>query len=340
MSALGVDFSGSRPTPAQLKTAGVTFVMRYVGSKVHGPGRDVKWLSPSEAKAYHEAGIDVGIVFETTAKRAEGGLPAGIADATSAILEITYCGLPPGLPVYFAVDYDTTVGPNVTGYFDGVNRVLGVSRTGAYGGIKVIDALFKAGLIRYGWQTIAWSGGQWSKKAQLQQYAIDKTLAGHEVDYNRATVTDFGQWRADSDTTEEIKSEEKSMPAADLPARENVPNGYSIIEFSFEVGTVTAIGLVQDNTFVSPDDGYEAQSPARVRVTAHRKGQKGEVFKDPDKKSPTYNTSVISVGFEDVEGQGWCDKQVLKVSNPKDTDYVTVVRLDKENKRPVGVDLS
>lgn len=327
MSTEGVDFSGSRPTPAQIKSAGCTFVMRYVGSKLHGSGRDIKWLSPNEARAYHNEGLDVGVVFETAANRADDGHVAGLADAHSAEAELTYCGLPPNLPVYFAVDWDTTVGPKITAYFDAINSVIGVDRTGVYGGIKVVDALLKAGLARYGWQTLAWSGGRWGR-AKLQQYAINETLAGHEVDLNRALSTDVGLWRAGTDDN---KSEEKDMPAADLPARGNVPNGYSVVEFSFPVGSVGAIGLVHDNTYVNADAGIEAQPVAQVRVTAHRKGRKGEVLKGADGKD------VIKVGAED--GKGWPDKVVLHVTNPKDTDYVTIVRLD-EGARPVGVDMS
>jgi hypothetical protein len=339
MSVEGVDFSGSRPTPKQLKDAGKTFVMRYVGSKIHDPGRDVKWLSVSEAKTYHEAGIDVGVVYETSAQRADDGSAAGVSDAQSAVTELAYLGLPKDLPVYFAVDWDATVGPKIKAYFQGINHVIGVDRTGVYGGIDVVDDLFKARLVRYGWQTLAWSAGRWSKNAQLQQYLINKTVASHEVDYDRAMVADFGQWRAGS-STDETKSEEHAVPAADLPARDNVPNGYSVVEFSIPKGLVkSSIGLCQDATFVSEEDGYEAQPPARVRVTAHRVGRKGQVFKDDTKGSPTFGTNVISVGF-DPDGKGWVNKVVLKIDSPSDTDYVTVVRLDHENKRPVGVDMS
>ena len=196
MTIFGLDYSGGRPSHTAMKTAGMTFVCRYIGSQVRKAGRDAKWLSPAEAKSLHGDGFAIVAVFETTAKRAEAGHAAGVADAHTAIAELAYCGLPANLPVYFAVDYDTTVGPNVTGYFQGVASVLGLARTGGYAGYKVIKALFDKKLITYGWQTYAWSDGKWDSRAQLQQYANNKTIGGASVDYDRAMHADYGQWPA------------------------------------------------------------------------------------------------------------------------------------------------
>lgn len=192
----GVDYSSGRPSHAALKAAGISFVCRYVGSTVRGTGRSAKWLTPSEASSLHADGLDVVVVFETVAQRAEAGEKAGVDDADTAVAELAYCGLPAGLPVYFAVDYDATVGPNISGYFRGVASVLGLGRTGAYGGYRVIKALFDRGLISFGWQTYAWSAGQWDARAQIQQYANGQKVDGSSVDYDRAMHADFGQWAA------------------------------------------------------------------------------------------------------------------------------------------------
>jgi hypothetical protein len=192
----GLDYSSGRPSAAAMKAAGVTFVCRYIGSTVRGTGRSAKWLTPSEAKGHHDGGRAVVAVFETTAKRAEAGHAAGVADAHTAIAEVAYCGLPADLPVYFAVDYDTTVGPNVTGYFQGAASVLGLARVGGYGGYKVIKALLDKKLVTYGWQTYAWSDGHWDGRAHLQQYSNNKTIGGASVDYDRAMKADYGQWPA------------------------------------------------------------------------------------------------------------------------------------------------
>jgi hypothetical protein len=196
MTVFGLDYSSGRPSHAAMKTAGVSFVCRYIGSQVHGTGRSAKWLTPSEATALHVDGFDVVAVFETTAQRAEGGAAAGTADAHTAVAELAYCGLPADLPVYWAVDYDTTVGPHLRAYFKAIAAVLGIRRVGVYAGYKVVKVLLDEHLVTYAWQTYAWSGGKWDTRAQIQQYSNGKTVGGASVDYDRAMHAEFGQWPA------------------------------------------------------------------------------------------------------------------------------------------------
>jgi hypothetical protein len=196
----GVDYAfAPHPSIAALKAAKKKFVVRYIGSKDYTKSRSDKWLSRAEYASLRANGIEVAVVFETTAKRAESGKSAGATDAKIAKTEIAYLGLPADIPVYFAVDYDDTVGPNIRGYFDGIKTVLPKSRIGAYGGYKILKVLFDEGRVTYGWQTYAWSYNQakgatdWDKRAQLQQYANGKSLGGATVDYTRATVANYGQ---------------------------------------------------------------------------------------------------------------------------------------------------
>jgi hypothetical protein len=196
MMTFGLDYSSGRPSHTAMKTAGVTFVCRYIGSQVRKASRDAKWLSPSEAASLHLDGFAIVAVFETTAKRAEAGHAAGVTDAHTAIAELAYCGLPADLPVYFAVDYDDVVGPNIRGYFDGIKSVLPLSRIGAYGGYKVIHALFEEERITYGWQTYAWSDGKWDSRNHIEQYSNNHTIGSAGVDYDRAMKEKYGQWPA------------------------------------------------------------------------------------------------------------------------------------------------
>ena len=71
-------------------------------------------------------------------------------------------------------------------------RSSGVARTGAYGGYYVIQRLFDAGKIKWGWQTYAWSGGQWDSRAQLRQ--VQNGIAGGQMDEDTSEADDFGQW--------------------------------------------------------------------------------------------------------------------------------------------------
>lgn len=190
MSVTGVDFSWSRPSPDVLKKAGIVFVCRYLSND---PGKN---LTPDEADVYRANGISIVANWESTANRAEGGYQAGVQDATVALSQANNCGIPAGRPIYFSVDEDTTVGPNITGYFQGIASVLGLDRTGAYGGYKVISALLNAGLITWAWQTYAWSGWptQWDLRAKIRQVQNNVALGGVFVDYNQAMTADYGQW--------------------------------------------------------------------------------------------------------------------------------------------------
>ncbi len=139
--------------------------------------------------AYHALGLGTVCVWETSAKRALAGYAAGRNDAMAALRQEQALGLPPQLPVYFAVDFDETArqAGAVASYFRGVNSVLGVNRTGGYGGYWTISRLFNAGLIRFGWQTSAWSRGLWDPRAQLQQYAYHNAY-----DWDRAMTSEYG----------------------------------------------------------------------------------------------------------------------------------------------------
>ncbi|MGZ4326443.1 MAG: DUF1906 domain-containing protein [Solirubrobacteraceae bacterium] len=188
----GLDWSVARPpSDKALAAAGVTFACRYLS---HTPAKNLKRL---EANHLSSIGIDLVVVWETTANRALAGHDAGVADATEALRQANNLGMPDDRPIYFAIDFDATahqLSHEITEYFRGVNEVLGVGRTGVYGGYRQVGAMFDAGLVAFGWQTYAWSAGQWDGRAQMQQYRNDQFIGGVSVDFDRATADDFGQW--------------------------------------------------------------------------------------------------------------------------------------------------
>lgn len=192
MSIFGIDLASPVANPEAVKSAGVHFVCRYVST----PGNP-KNLSKAEAAGLKSAGLDIVVVFETTAQRALGGHADGIADAHSAQTQSLACGAPSHAPIYFAVDFDAAAAGDrdrVRAYMSGAASVLGKDHTGVYGGLAAVKAVLDDGICKYAWQTYAWSGGVWDKRAQIQQYENGKTLAGHSVDYDRAMVTNYGQW--------------------------------------------------------------------------------------------------------------------------------------------------
>jgi hypothetical protein len=204
--AEGVDYSWTRPDPAKLYAAGKRFAMRYV-PYLEQVYPTYKWaykgLTDFERRQLREHGLSIGMVWETTAGRAREGYGAGRADAAMTIDGLEHCGLPADLPVYYAVDFDANVGQRfwppyhsgaIRDYLKGVASVIGIGRTGVYGGFYVIEWALRNGYARWGWQTYAWSGGKVSSRAHLLQYNNYASIGGQAVDLNRSLKADFGQW--------------------------------------------------------------------------------------------------------------------------------------------------
>jgi len=186
----GVDYAWARPTPASLTADGYGFVARYLSHDTTG-----KNLSATEADALIAAGLDVVVVWEAGASDALSGFNLGVSDATAAASQALACGQPATRPIYFAIDFEATASQQavIDQYYEGVASVIGLSRTGAYAGYGAMNGLFNDGKITWGWQTYAWSSGQWDSRAQLRQIENDIGPGG-AWDKDQSMVDDFGQW--------------------------------------------------------------------------------------------------------------------------------------------------
>jgi hypothetical protein len=184
----GVDYSYSRLNLSGLKAGGVGFVCRYLSND------PTKNLTLAEAKVLTSGDISIVANWETTSTMAERGFPGGQADARAALTQAVACGMPLGRPIYFSVDEDTTVGPNITGYFQGVRSVLPISQIGVYGDFTVVSQCNDLVLASWFWQTYAWSYSRWFTGAHIRQYLNGQKLGGMDVDYDASMFTDFGQW--------------------------------------------------------------------------------------------------------------------------------------------------
>jgi hypothetical protein len=250
MPRVGFDYSWSRPSAAALQQHGAVFVCRYLSNDAS------KNLTPDEAQQLLASGIAIVCNWESTASRAnDGGFGGGISDAQAALAQAQACGMPDDRPIYFSVDEDTTVGPKITAYFHGVQSVLGYDRTGAYGSYTVIQQLLDAGLVKWAWQTYAWSGGQWDDRAHIRQIQNGLKVGTADVDMNEAMVDDFGQWPApvhdDPHTTGEFTMDADAKNALDA-----LSDKLGQIGAILENGTVTGkpdghVGLRQLDAKVS-----------------------------------------------------------------------------------------
>ena len=195
-SLSGVDYSFARPSLSALHSEGYRFVARYFS--YDDPGTHGKILFAGEATAIKDAGLDLVSNWEYGATDALGGYSAGVNDAKKAAAQAAAAGAPPDRPIYFSVDFDATPGDQtpINAYLDGAASVLGRSRVGVYGGYYVVKRAFDAGKVKYGWQTYAWSGGQWDSRAQLRQVQNGIT-AGNDAgccDRDVSQARDYGQW--------------------------------------------------------------------------------------------------------------------------------------------------
>lgn len=188
-----VDYAWGRPGIPALKAAGAIAVCRYLSRDTTG-----KTLSRAEADGLRAGGIDVVSNWEQAGSWGEysGGQAVGRSHAVEAARQHMLCGAPLTRPIYFSTDWDATDAqlPTVAEYYRGVSSVIGLDRTGAYGSYRTIHYLFDHGVIRWGWQTYAWSAGQWDFRAHLRQVRNGVSIGGVDCDLNDSMSNDFGQW--------------------------------------------------------------------------------------------------------------------------------------------------
>lgn len=187
----GIDIAWDRPSIAAIKGTGAEWVARYFSND---PTKN--WTS-AEVHDYPANGLACVGVWETSTTEATTGRAQGQADARKADAQRKAVGFPADMPIYFAVDEDTSWA-SVREYALGFIDVLGIKRVGVYGGYHVIEGAHSEG-IPYLWQTIAWSGGLRSAHATIWQPA-STTLNG-QADYDYALVADYGQFPRPTNTT-------------------------------------------------------------------------------------------------------------------------------------------
>jgi hypothetical protein len=99
------------------------------------------------------------------------------------------------MPVYFACDFDATPGQQaaIDDCLRGCASVLGIERTGIYGGYWIVSRCAANGTAKWFAQTSAWSGGQWFAGNHLEQYDYNVYINNTNVDAVRAMQANYGQ---------------------------------------------------------------------------------------------------------------------------------------------------
>lgn len=170
-----------------LKSQGYDFAMRYYSNNAS------KNLSLGEARALSQAGLKIGVVWETSGTHASFFTRAqGLADGAQAYrMARESIGQPFGSAIYFAVDYDPTqadIDGGISNYFTGVRAALYVANDGApsyqvgvYGSGLCCGALVERGIAGLSWlsQSAGFAGSR--QYAEQKRYDILQTLPARIV---------------------------------------------------------------------------------------------------------------------------------------------------------------
>ena len=150
---LAIDYSDARPSPAAIKAAGYSDVLRYVPTGFAG-----KDVSLPEIQEIHAAGLGIGFIWETTAQRATAGSPAGQEDGNICKSQLEKLKVSRGSPVFVNVG-DFAATPDelnaIVGYYYQFRFALGsdtIFRCGAYATSYLIAHMVAQGQTGIWWQ--------------------------------------------------------------------------------------------------------------------------------------------------------------------------------------------
>ncbi|MGV0634605.1 DUF1906 domain-containing protein [Mycolicibacillus trivialis] len=207
-----------RQIPAQaIRAAGHAGVINYVSTSRPGSNFGAKPITRPYAQSLTAAGLVIVSNYQygkpggTAPSDFTRGYAGGVSDARTGWQIHTAAGGGQSAPIFFSVDDDIdrhTWDTVALQWFRGINSVLGVQRTGIYGGIKACQWAAESGVIgnsktpgrRWAWQTRSWSNGQIFPGAVLYQRIVATAsnpgpiVGGIEVDVNDVLAGDCGQW--------------------------------------------------------------------------------------------------------------------------------------------------
>ncbi|QLL08894.1 DUF1906 domain-containing protein [Mycobacterium vicinigordonae] len=212
-----IDFAMHQISAEHIRAAGYSGVVSYVSLSRPGSSFGAKPITRPYAEQLNAAGLMIVSNYQygkpggTAPSDFKRGFAGGVDDARTAWKLHTAAGGAQGAPIFFTIDEDIsrdTWNTVAVKWFRGINSVLGVPRTGVYGGINVCQWAAADGVIgnsrtpghRWAWQTKAWSGGRIDPAAVLYQRVVSTAsspgpkVGGYEVDVNDVLAEDFGQW--------------------------------------------------------------------------------------------------------------------------------------------------
>jgi hypothetical protein len=213
-----IDFAECQVPVDRIAAAGYVGVIVYVSQVRPGATFHFKPAPRSYTDALRVAGLHVASVYQygkpgwvNSPSGFTRGFDGEVDDANTALSLHAAAGGPDSAPIFFSVDEDVSADTwksTASQWFKGINSVLGVQRTGIYGGVRQVTWAADGGLIghssspghRWAWQTKAWSGGARAPMAVLYQSMVATAsnpgivIDGVNVDEDDILAPDFGQW--------------------------------------------------------------------------------------------------------------------------------------------------
>ena len=213
-----IDFAERLVQPDQIKATGFDGALVYVSELRPGATFDFKPVTREFTDGMRALGLHVVSCYQygkpgwvNSPSDFTRGYDGGVSDAQTALRLHGAAGGPASAPIFFSVDEDidaSTWKSLGVQWFRGINSVLGVGRTGIYGGNRQLAWAAGDGVIgssttpgyRWAWQTKAWSGGNREPTAVLFQTegvtASDPgaLIDGVHVDVDDVLAPDFVQW--------------------------------------------------------------------------------------------------------------------------------------------------
>jgi hypothetical protein len=212
-----IDYSMRQIPADQIRGAGYAGVINYVSLSRPGSHFGAKPITRPYADSLRATGLVIVSNYQygkpggTAPSDFTRGFAGGVADARTAWQLHTAAGGGSSAPVFFSVDDDinrNTWNDVALQWFRGINSVLGVQRTGVYGGVEVCRWAAADGVIgnsstpgrRWAWQTRSWSRGERDAAAVLYQRVVSTAanpgpvVGGIEVDVSDVLAPDCGQW--------------------------------------------------------------------------------------------------------------------------------------------------
>lgn len=212
-----IDFADRLVSPEQIRSAGFAGALVYVSELRPGATFDFKPVTRGYADGLRAAGLHVVSCYQygkpgwpNSPSDFTRGYDGGVADARTALRLHTAAGGPDTAPIFFSVDEPidaATWKSSAAEWFRGINAVLGVARTGIYGGTRELKWAINDGVVgasssaghRWAWQTTMWSDAREPAAVLFQREVVTATdpgfvIDGVHVDVDDVLAADFGQW--------------------------------------------------------------------------------------------------------------------------------------------------